>query len=425
MMNAFDDMKGSRAWEKEEITRLCLHSSAPSVPPQRLVQLTESAANAGSTPIRVLSLATALYRAGQYDLGLDRLTQTDAGKPEALPIWRNALRAMIYHRMDRSDLARDALRTARAARAQRWGATVASRGASPSQSWWLDTEEDLFLRDAAILVDGHEPPDDPQLWSARAESFVTLGRPRQAIEAYSQFIKRKPNDDQAILQRALLYLQIGDWQSGLRELQSRCAADPTSASAANELAWGLVTCPVLSYRDLARARELAELAVRLAPTNANFWNTLGVVRYRLHDWTGASAAIRKSMGYVRARTMVDWLILSMCEWQLGHHDRARSLFMHALRRERKYGMSDTFSVEIRDEAAALMELRGSVLPPTAAEASDDGSAFTLVLEIDPAATWAYELRGVACIEQKKWEQAAADLGVSALWNHPWLRRLGW
>src|SRR5262249_23968031 len=62
-------------------------------------------------------------------------------------------------------------------------------------------------------------------------------------------------------------------------------------TARNDLAWLLATSPDEKVRDVRRAVELARRAVEQAPTQATFWNSLGVARYRAGDWKGSMEAL--------------------------------------------------------------------------------------------------------------------------------------
>jgi uncharacterized protein HemY len=62
----------------------------------------------------------------------------------------------------------------------------------------------------------------------------------------------------------------------------------------------LATSPDSKFRDPKRAVELAKKAVKLAPKEGNYWNTLGVAQYRASDWKEAIAALEKSIELLRA-----------------------------------------------------------------------------------------------------------------------------
>jgi Flp pilus assembly protein TadD len=71
--------------------------------------------------------------------------------------------------------------------------------------------------------------------------------------------------------------------------------EPDYATAANNFAWLLATCPREKFRDGPRAVALARRAVRLEPHNGTYWNTLGVAHYRAGEWQSAQYTLGKSM----------------------------------------------------------------------------------------------------------------------------------
>ena len=58
--------------------------------------------------------------------------------------------------------------------------------------------------------------------------------------------------------------------------------------ALNNYAWFLATCPQIEFRDPVKSIKLAENATAVAPEQAEYWNTLGVARYRGRQWTEAA-----------------------------------------------------------------------------------------------------------------------------------------
>ena len=98
---------------------------------------------------------------------------------------------------------------------------------------------------------------------------------------------------------------------------------PTSAECCNGLAWILATCPLEQLRDTGKAVELSNRAVGLDPSVGNYWNTLGVARYRAGKWKEAVEALTKSMELNSGGDVVDWLFLAMAHQHLGHQQQAR------------------------------------------------------------------------------------------------------
>jgi tetratricopeptide (TPR) repeat protein len=405
MARRFGEEKGPRAWEREEVARVCLHAQSPVISPDRLIALTERATESLRSSVRLASLGTALYRAGQYDLALLRLTEARDFNPQLVSVWTNSVLAMTHFRFGQPERARSALESAAKELARRFAARARSVASEISMAWWLEVEEDLFFREATLLIEGHEPHEDPRRWYARAQALVMLGRPKEAISNFTRAAELDPKYTAAFLRRSELFFRIGDWENLFKDLEQRRSLEPNDPQVANDLSWGLATCPIPRYRDQKRAIELANLAVKLVPASANFWNTLGVVEYRGGDWKRAEKATLKSMELSRGATFFDWYTLALCQWRLNRRELARQLLIYAYRRTPPDANQDPSYLEIRNEAAALIGERESTGP----RSPDDPSAYTLLLELEPEAAWIYQLRATACIQLKQWDQAAADL----------------
>ncbi len=405
MATRFGAMEDPRAWEREEVARVCLHGQPPVIRPERLVALCQRATESSKTSVRLASLGTALYRAGQYELALLPLSEARDFNPKAASVWTNAMLAMTHFRLGQPEPARAALQTAAKEVAARVTSRVRNLTSDVPATWWLEVQENLFLREATLLIEGQEPRDDPRQWYVRGQALVLLGRSKEAIAAYTRALEIDPKYAAALGRRSNLYHRVGDWQNLFKDLEQLRVLEPNNAQLANDLSWCLGTCPIPSYRNQERAIGLAELAVKLAPASANFWNTLGVVDYRAGDWQGAAKATLKSMELSDGATYHDWYTLALCQWRLDQREQARQLLRHAFRRTPPEATQDPFFLELRDEARAQIGERASA----GGNSPDDASAFTPLLELEPEAAWIYRLRARVCIREKQWDQAAADL----------------
>ena len=157
--------------------------------PDRLVLLTQRAVDSGKSVLRVASLATALYRAGQYDLALELLKETKAANSPAELTWADSIEAMSHHRRGEPVLARAALQSAARSVGQQTSIAVGSSGATPSATWWIEVQGDLFFREATILIEGKAPQEDPQEWTGRGLVLEQFGRIDDAITSYSRAIE--------------------------------------------------------------------------------------------------------------------------------------------------------------------------------------------------------------------------------------------
>jgi tetratricopeptide (TPR) repeat protein len=112
----------------------------------------------------------------------------------------------------------------------------------------------------------------------------------------------------------------------LREAHGR------SADQMNELAWWLVTSPYLLHRDPSLAVELAKQAVRQAPREAVYWNTLGVAHDRLGEWAAALKALEVVERLSPGKNFgVTAFFLAMCHHRLGDPAKAKDHYDRAVR----------------------------------------------------------------------------------------------
>ena len=122
----------------------------------------------------------------------------------------------------------------------------------------------------------------------------------------------------------------------------------------NNDAWQLATNPDTRLRDPHRSVELAQKAVKLAPSVGIFWNTLGVASYRAGDWKAAELALRKSMNLRGGGDSWDWFVLAMAHWQLGAKDEARWRYAQAVDWMDKKLPGDDDLLRFREEAHGLI-----------------------------------------------------------------------
>jgi tetratricopeptide (TPR) repeat protein len=126
-----------------------------------------------------------------------------------------------------------------------------------------------------------------------------------------------------------------------------------SATTCDVLAWSLSGG---EFGNAKRAVELAKQAVRLVPTDGDFWNTLGVAHYRAGNWKDAIAALEKARELSAGGDAVDWLFLAMSHWQLGQKDEARKWYMQAVSSPKTSKLLEAELPNFRAEAAALLEI---------------------------------------------------------------------
>jgi serine/threonine protein kinase/tetratricopeptide (TPR) repeat protein len=136
---------------------------------------------------------------------------------------------------------------------------------------------------------------------------------------------------------------------------------PDSAELNNNAAWLRATCADASLRDPKQAVTLAGRAVRLAPENGAYWNTLGVAHYRARHWPKVITVLEKSMKLRKGGDASDWFFLAMAHWQLGHKEEARRWHDRAAAWMKQQPPNEELG-RFRAEAEKLLESKKSKEP---------------------------------------------------------------
>jgi tetratricopeptide (TPR) repeat protein len=126
----------------------------------------------------------------------------------------------------------------------------------------------------------------------------------------------------------------------------------------NEAARFLATAENPSSRDPALAVELAEKATKLNG-DANYWNTLGVARYRAGDFKQSLADLEKSAQLDHDLTSFNAFFMAMAYKQLDDADSSRRLYAQAVEWMEKKAARNPDLVRFRTEAEQLL---GGIVP---------------------------------------------------------------
>jgi serine/threonine-protein kinase len=146
----------------------------------------------------------------------------------------------------------------------------------------------------------------------------------------------------------------GRWAEAEESYCKALQVSPNYDRVNNDAAWFWATCPDAKFRDPQKAVRLAQKATQLKPKNGDYWNTLGVARYRVGQLTEAITALEESMRLRRGGDASDWFFVAMAHWQQGHKDKAREYFQKAVRSMDKYQPRNQELRRFRAEAAALL-----------------------------------------------------------------------
>ncbi len=230
---------------------------------------------------------------------------------------------------------------------------------------------DLYTTLMARLADHPEitPNDRALLQYWMSPILLALGRPHEALDAgregvalYKELVARSPdNPRRGFLARCHHHLgraliALGRHAEAIAAYRDALAIEPDRAQFNNDLAWILVTAPDPKLHRPAEAVPLAEKAVKVSPTFANNWNTLGVARYRVADYPGAIVALEKSEELGKGSEFgFNALFLAMARWHLGQRDRAHRLHDEAVRWTEKTKPNDDELRRFRTEAGKLLQ----------------------------------------------------------------------
>jgi uncharacterized protein HemY len=118
----------------------------------------------------------------------------------------------------------------------------------------------------------------------------------------------------------------------------------------------LLTCDDASFRDPARALELATGLVQDVPERADAWSLLALAHYRTGNWPAADEALKTAIERSTDDGATDFhhLLGSMVHWQSGRRDEARKSFAEFQRNNHLEGSNQGLATE----AASLIKETG-------------------------------------------------------------------
>jgi tetratricopeptide (TPR) repeat protein len=171
-------------------------------------------------------------------------------------------------------------------------------------------------------------------WHVRGLAYTLQGQMEKAVADLSRFLELAPKQSPLLVQtyrlRAHANHQLGHFDQVLKDYRAILKLDPDNAAIHNQLAWLLATCQESKLRDPSQAVERARDAVRRAPQEGNYWQTLGVAHYRAGDPKAAAAALEKSVELRKGGDAADGFFLAMTRQKLGDPVEARKQYDQAV-----------------------------------------------------------------------------------------------
>jgi WD40 repeat protein/Tfp pilus assembly protein PilF len=206
-------------------------------------------------------------------------------------------------------------------------------------------------------------PNDVEAYHARAHAYAQLGRRADAIADYTEALKRQPTNCHFLEYRAVNHLFLRQYEQALADLEKALAIQPEQPRVCNKLAWAYVSGPE-KLRDPAKALPLAERAVRLAPNQASYLNTLGVAQYRAGKYADARATLEKSLRAGAGRSdAFDLYFLALCHHRLGDAVKARECYERAVKWQHSAKLSPGWVQELNALRAEAAKELGLPAPP--------------------------------------------------------------
>jgi serine/threonine protein kinase/WD40 repeat protein/Flp pilus assembly protein TadD len=210
------------------------------------------------------------------------------------------------------------------------GDLLANQKASvgPSQE---PLQESLALWSTSIAL----CPFHPEGYHQRGHIYEQLGRPREAIEDFTSALCWQPSDAKRQLHllstRAQNHWRLQQIDSARADLHQALDLDPENPELCNNLAWFYVVAPE-NQRDPSKALSLAKKAVERSGGKWVYWNTLGVVYYRLGQYEAAIVALQRSQRESQgSAASFDLLFLAMAHARLGDSTQAKNCYDQAIK----------------------------------------------------------------------------------------------
>jgi tetratricopeptide (TPR) repeat protein len=161
-----------------------------------------------------------------------------------------------------------------------------------------------------------------------ANLYLIQGRKKEAIAKLESTIAANPKDPSAYLSLALLYEKDKDARGAIRIYERALKENPGFWFAGNNLAFLLTEFPE-GPADLARAKQLAESALRLRPNEPAVLDTLGWVLFRLGDANQARVLIEQALAGAPEADVLNYHLGAVLA-KLGQKDLARERLIKAL-----------------------------------------------------------------------------------------------
>jgi tetratricopeptide (TPR) repeat protein len=170
------------------------------------------------------------------------------------------------------------------------------------------------------------------LWPAPhtnlANLYLLQGRKAEAAAKFEAAISANPREPSGYLSLALLYERDKDYPNAIKVYERALKENPGFWFAANNLAF-LVAETSSNKDDLARAKALAEEAIKLRPQEPALIDTLGWVYFRMGDHGQARGLIEQALSASPEADVLNYHMAAVLA-KLGQKEQAREHIKKAL-----------------------------------------------------------------------------------------------
>lgn len=154
----------------------------------------------------------------------------------------------------------------------------------------LSKQGDYVWAEASLRRHLELHPDATAVWQALSEALAAQGKQEQALEALNQALVHAPDNPAILNDQATLLARLGRRAEALTVYERALSLSPGSPLLMHNLAWALLE----QDQELGRAQELATQAVRLAPRQPRYWDTLGRIQKARGEYAEAVISLHRA-----------------------------------------------------------------------------------------------------------------------------------
>ncbi|MHC4338903.1 MAG: protein kinase domain-containing protein [Planctomycetota bacterium] len=294
------------------------------------------------------TLGLVFLRAKHMDEARKELEEAARFAPED-PFVRNTL-GLLYLRQKNLAGAHAAFTKA----AGNQGPPRAAALANLAQLWLARDNVKAAINACRQCVDT-EGADRESPWS---NGFTSSGKSPldQILDVLREVTHRNPNFAYAHHRLAVALEKRGLYVDAIRACGEAIRLDPEYAHCMETLAWIYTNCPQANLRNPAKAVEIAQrLGTIKSYPAADASQILGIAKYRMRDYRGATAELGRSVQLRGGGDAWDWYFLAMANWQTGNQKFARRWLAKASAWSQENDPKDPRLHQFREEAEAMVK----------------------------------------------------------------------